>query len=146
MKIVTQRVSSASVKVNDQIVGSCHTGLLLLVGFGKEDTKETLPKAAQKIVNMRIFADESGKFNNSLLDIKGEILCVSQFTLYADTRKGNRPGFSESLEPKKANELFDLFVEELKKAGALKVETGEFGAYMQVELINDGPVTILSSF
>ncbi|MCB0317617.1 MAG: D-tyrosyl-tRNA(Tyr) deacylase [Bdellovibrionales bacterium] len=142
MKIVIQRVNSASVKVNNKTVGSCGQGLLLLVGFGKEDTNDKLSKAAQKILNMRIFSDDSGKFNYSLLDINGEILCVSQFTLYADTRKGNRPGFSESMEPEKASELFNLFVSELKELGANKVETGQFGAYMQVELVNDGPVTI----
>ena len=95
---------------------------------------------------MRIFADEAGKFNKSLLDIEGEVLCVSQFTLYADTRKGNRPGFSESLPPDEASALFDKFVEALKEAGVKRVGTGEFGAYMQVSLQNDGPVTILTEY
>ncbi|MEZ4753371.1 MAG: D-aminoacyl-tRNA deacylase [Bdellovibrionota bacterium] len=146
MKIVIQRVTSASVKVNHEIVGACNQGLLLLVGFGKADTEDCIANAVKKTVNMRIFADDSGKLNNSVLDINGEILCVSQFTLYADTRKGNRPGFSEALDPETATKLFDKFVEQLKAAGVSKVETGQFGAYMQVELVNDGPVTILSDF
>ncbi len=143
MKIVIQRVSNASVVVENKVVGAISPGLMLLVGFGKVDTKEKLPAMAEKVANLRIFPDEKGRFHYSLLEIKGEILLVPQFTLYADCSKGRRPEFFNALEPQAATELFDLFVEEFKKLAIPKVQTGVFGAEMHVSLLNHGPVTIL---
>ena len=142
MKIVLQRVSSASVKVADEIVGSIDHGMLLLIGFSSNDTKESILSTIEKIVKLRIFSDEEGKMNKSVLDINGSALLVSQFTLYADTKKGNRPSFLEAARPDLAIPLYEFFISEMRKS-ITKVETGIFGADMKVELVNDGPVTIL---
>lgn len=142
MKIVVQRVSEAHVKVDDAIVGEITKGLLLLVGIDEEDTTSDADWLAQKILNLRIFGDENGKLNLSVQDINGEILCVSQFTLIADYKKGNRPSFIKAAKPDVAIPLFEYFKTLLKNSG-LVVESGIFGADMKVSLLNDGPVTIV---
>ena len=142
MKALLQRVTGASVSIAGEVVGSVGRGLVVFVGVASEDTEKDAQYLAQKTVNLRIFADEAGKFNLSALDINGELLLVSQFTLLADTRKGRRPSFVEAAPPDRAEELFDYFVEQTSATG-LKVETGRFQQYMQVEIHNDGPVTIL---
>ena len=142
MKIVLQRVSSASVKVADEIVGSIDHGMLLLLGFSSNDTEESILPTLEKVVKLRIFSDEEGKMNKSVLDVNGSALLVSQFTLYADTKKGNRPSFIEAARPEQAIPLYEFFIAEMKKRIS-KVETGIFGADMKVELVNDGPVTIV---
>ena len=142
MKIVLQRVSSASVKVDSKIVGSIEHGLLLLIGFSSSDTEESVLPTLEKIVKLRIFSDEEGKMNKSVLDVEGSMLLISQFTLYADTKKGNRPSFIEAARPEHAIPLYEFFIAEMKKR-ITKVETGIFGADMKVELVNDGPVTIV---
>jgi D-tyrosyl-tRNA(Tyr) deacylase len=142
MKIVLQRVSSASVKVDSKIVGSIDHGILLLIGFSSNDTEESILPTLEKIVKLRIFSDEEGKMNKSVLDVNGSALLVSQFTLYADTKKGNRPSFIEAARPEQAIPLYEFFIAEMKKRIS-KVETGIFGADMKVELVNDGPVTIV---
>ena len=142
MKIVLQRVTSASVKVDSQIVGSIDHGLLLLIGFSSTDTEENILPTIEKIVKLRIFSDEEGKMNKSVLDVEGSMLLISQFTLYADTKKGNRPSFIEAARPEQAIPLYEFFIAEMRKR-ITKVETGIFGADMKVELINDGPVTII---
>ncbi len=142
MKTVIQRVSSASCTVDGNITGSIGTGFLVLVGFGLDDQKETVKKMADKIARMRIFSDEEGKINRSLKDVNGKILSISQFTLYADTRKGNRPSFTDALGGERAVELYEYFNECLREDG-IEVETGIFGADMKISLVNDGPVTIL---
>ncbi|MCO6543883.1 MAG: D-tyrosyl-tRNA(Tyr) deacylase [Lactobacillus sp.] len=142
MKVVLQRVQQASVTINHQLVSQIGAGLLLLVGFGQDDNSEAVDYLAAKISKSRIFADENGKTNLSIADVKGEILSVSQFTLYANTKKGNRPSFTEALEPQKAQKLYELFNQQLANTG-VNVKTGVFGADMQVELINDGPLTII---
>jgi D-tyrosyl-tRNA(Tyr) deacylase len=141
MKIIVQRVGRASVTVDNVIKGSIKQGLLLLVGVGPEDQQEDLDYAVRKIVNMRIFSDESGKMNLSVQDVKGSILSISQFTLFADTKKGNRPAFTGAAKPDMASDFYDAFNAAL--SDFVPVETGEFGADMKVELINDGPVTIV---
>ena len=141
MKIVIQRVQSASVVIEDSTVGAIKQGLLLLVGVGPEDTKEDLEYAVRKIVNMRIFSDEDGKMNLSVKDIGGQILSVSQFTLFADTKKGNRPAFTGAAKPDVASQFYDDFNQSL--SAHVPVERGRFGADMQVSLINDGPVTVI---
>ena len=142
MKIVLQRVTSASVKVDSNLVGSIEHGLLLLIGFSSTDTEENILPTIEKIVKLRVFSDEEGKMNKSVLDLDGSALLVSQFTLYADTKKGNRPSFIEAARPEQAIPLYEFFIAEMKKRIS-KVETGIFGADMKVELVNDGPVTIL---
>ncbi len=142
MKIVLQRVSSASVKVDSKIVGSIDHGILLLIGFSSNDTEESILPTLEKIVKLRIFSDEEGKMNKSVLDVNGSALLVSQFTLYADTKKGNRPSFIEAARPEQAIPLYEFFIAEMKKRIS-KVESGIFGADMKVELVNDGPVTIV---
>jgi len=138
-----QRVTRASVRVaGGEVAGSISRGLVVLLGVASEDGLKDAQYLAQKILNLRIFSDETGKFNYSLLDIKGELLAVSQFTLLADTRKGRRPSFVEAASPARAKELFDYFVEQVRSPG-LKVETGHFQQHMQVEIHNDGPVTLL---
>ena len=142
MKALLQRVTRASVSVAGEVVGGIGRGLVIFVGVASGDTEKDVNYLAQKIVNLRIFADDEGRFNLSALDIKGELLVVSQFTLLADTRKGRRPSFVEAAPPVQAEELFERFVEQARATG-LKVETGRFQQYMQVEIHNDGPVTIL---
>ncbi len=142
MKIVIQRVKSAEVSIEETIVGKIGKGLLLLIGVGTDDTVEILDKYIEKILKLRIFEDENGKTNLSLMDVGGELLVVSQFTLYANCQKGNRPSFIEAAPPEKAEYLYKLFLEKCReKLGS--VESGSFGADMQVSLINDGPFTIL---
>lgn len=142
MKAVIQRVSGASVKVDSEIVGEISQGLLLLIGIDEEDERSDADWLVQKILNLRIFGDEDGKLNLSVLDISGEILCISQFTLIADYKKGNRPSFIKAAKPDKAIPLFDYFKAEISKSN-LKTESGIFGADMKVSLLNDGPVTIV---
>lgn len=142
MKIVIQRVSEASVKVDGKIVGEIGKGLMLLVGVDENDEKTDADWLVQKVLNLRIFGDEDDKLNLSVKDISGEILCISQFTLIADYKKGNRPSFIKAAKPDKAIPLFDYFKEEIAQSG-LKTESGIFGADMKVSLINDGPVTIV---
>ena len=142
MKIVLQRVNHASVKVDGEIVGKINKGYLLLLGVGKEDTEADLQKYVDKIIKLRLFADENGKTNLSLKDVNGELLVVSQFTLYADCRKGNRPSFTEAGDPDTANRLYEKFVS-LCKEQIEVVEHGIFGADMKVELENDGPFTVI---
>ena len=143
MKILLQKVTRASVRIEDEIVCTIDQGLLLLVGFGHTDDTSALLSMANKVANLRVFPDEQGRFQYSLLDIEGAALLVPQFTLYADTRKGRRPDFSQSMKPEVAAELFEEFVSAVRSSGVHKVECGRFGADMQVELVNDGPVTIL---
>ncbi len=142
MKALLQRVTGASVSVAGEVIGRIGQGLVVFVGVAGGDTEEDAQFLVQKTVNLRIFSDEEGKFNLSLLDIKGELLLVSQFTLLADTRKGRRPSFVGAAPPAQAEELFRQFVQ-LAGATGLKVQTGRFQQYMQVEIRNDGPVTIL---
>ena len=142
MKTVIQRVSEAHVKVEDKIVGEISNGLLLLIGIDEEDEKADADWLVQKILNLRIFGDEEGKLNLSVLDISGEILCISQFTLIADYKKGNRPSFIKAAKPDKAIPIFEYFKTEIAKSN-LKIASGIFGADMKVSLLNDGPVTIV---
>ncbi len=142
MRVVVQKVASSKVMVNDIIVGSIDKGFNLLIGFSKEDTEEDLLYLKDKIVNLRIFEDENDKMNLSLLDVKGDILAISQFTLYGDCRKGRRPNFMEAEGGERANALYKRFIELLRETN-LKIETGEFGAHMKVDIENDGPVTII---
>ena len=142
MKAVIQRVSEASVKVDGNIVGEINTGFMLLIGIDEKDEKADADWLVQKILNLRIFGDENDKLNLSIKDINGEILCISQFTLIADYKKGNRPSFIKAAKPDKAIPLFEYFKEELSKSD-LRIESGIFGADMKVSLINDGPVTIV---
>jgi len=141
MKIIVQRVKQAQVSIEGQVYSQIKQGLLLLVGVGPEDQAEDLDYAVRKLVNMRIFSDAEGKMNLSVKDIKGEILSISQFTLFADTKKGNRPAFTGAAKPEMAEAFYQDLNRELAKE--IPVETGVFGADMQVELINDGPVTII---
>ena len=141
MRVVVQRVKESTVKVDKKIVGQISNGLMLLVGFTDTDTEETLNKMVSKIVKLRIFPDENGIMNKSVLDISGSILSVSQFTLYADTKKGTRPSYIKALNGEKATVLYDKFNEKLRSY--LPVETGLFGADMEVSLTNMGPTTIL---
>ena len=142
MKAVIQRVSSASVEVEGQIVGSCQRGYLILLGVAEGDTELDAELLCKKIAALRIFRDENDKMNRSLLDINGEMLIVSQFTLCGDCKKGTRPSFDKSAPPQIANELYEAFIEEIKGYG-ISTQTGKFGAMMDVELINDGPVTFM---
>ncbi|MGT2712296.1 D-aminoacyl-tRNA deacylase [Streptococcus oriscaviae] len=141
MKIVIQRVARASVSIEGDIKGQIEQGLVLLVGVGPNDGEEDLAYAARKIINMRIFADDEGKMNRSVQDVGGAILSISQFTLFADTKKGNRPAFIGAASPDRANTLYQQLNQLL--AQAVPVQTGVFGADMQIDLVNDGPVTIV---
>ena len=143
MRIVLQRVKSASVSIDEVVVGKIGQGFLLLVGVGPEDSSDDASYLARKIAGMRIFSDENGKMNLSIDQVGGKILSVSQFTLFADTKKGNRPSFTGAASPEAANKLYEEFNEILHTEYGLIVETGEFAADMQVSLVNDGPVTIL---
>ncbi len=142
MKIVLQRVKSAKVEVSKQTIGAIKKGFLLLVGIKENDTQKEIDYLVHKIINLRIFEDENGKMNLSLKDVKGSILSVSQFTLYANTKKGNRPSFTGAGSYQYAQKIFNLFNHTLKKS-KINISTGKFGSNMQVELINDGPVTII---
>lgn len=142
MRVVIQRVNHADVKIDGESVGEIKKGLLLLVGLKEGDNLETVKKAAAKITKMRIFEDENGKTNLGIKDVDGKILSVSQFTLLADTKKGNRPSFIEAMRPPKSKELWEAFNQELEDNG-LEVATGKFGADMKVSLENDGPFTIV---
>ncbi len=141
MKALLQRVTKASVTVNSEVISRIGKGLVALIGVARDDTEADIDYLAEKIINLRIFTDETGKFNLSLLDVRGEILIVSQFTLLANTRKGRRPSFIEAAPPAEAERLFNLFVEHVRSKG-LKVATGRFQEHMLVEIHNDGPVTI----
>lgn len=142
MKLVIQRVKKAKVSVDNNIVGQIEAGLFVLLGVGKEDSEKEVNTLVEKLINLRIVGDKEDKMNLSIKDSKGEILIVSQFTLYADTKKGNRPSFVDAASSEKANALYELFIEKVKEKG-LKVETGKFGANMEIETVCDGPVTIL---
>jgi D-aminoacyl-tRNA deacylase len=142
MRVLLQRVMYGSVTVNQEIVGDIGVGLVLLVGTTHTDTEAEAVKLAQKIIHLRIFEDEDGKFNRSLMDVGGELLVVSQFTLYADARKGRRPSFTDAARPEQAEPLIEFFVQSLRSSGVKKVATGQFGAKMQVVIHNQGPVTI----
>jgi D-tyrosyl-tRNA(Tyr) deacylase len=142
MRAVVQRVSRAEVRVEGRLVGGIGRGLLVLVGVAREDTSEAGKVLAEKIAHLRIFDDEQGRMNRSLLEAGGAVLCVSQFTLYGDCRKGRRPSYDRAAPPEAARALYDSFVESLRALG-VQVETGEFRAMMDVELVNDGPVTLL---
>lgn len=141
MRVLIQRTTKASVTIDGKLQGEIGKGLVLLVGICAEDTKEDIEWLVQKIVNMRIFTDAEGKMNLSVQEIEGVLLVISQFTLHASTKKGNRPGFTNAARPGQAIPLYESFIQQLKASG-MPVETGIFGADMQVELINDGPVTI----
>lgn len=142
MRAVIQRVKNSNVKVDNKAVGSINKGYTILLGVTHEDSVKEIKWLCNKIINLRIFSDENGKMNLNLTDVQGEILLISQFTLYADCIKGRRPGFTEAASGEKAKELYERTIDELKNLG-VKVETGIFAAHMDVELINDGPVTII---
>ncbi len=142
MKLLIQRVSAASVSVDGHVTGSIRAGFLILAGFRKGDVQTDIKRLSDKCLNLRVFEDDNGKMNRSLIDIRGELLIVSQFTLYANCKKGRRPGFDNSMPPDDAEKYYNLLLEEMAKSG-LKVEKGVFGAKMEISLVNDGPVTIM---
>ncbi|MFH1823056.1 MAG: D-aminoacyl-tRNA deacylase [Patescibacteria group bacterium] len=142
MRAVIQRVKNANVKIDNKIVGEINQGLLVLLAVHKDDKDQMITKMGDKILNLRIFSDENNKINLSVKDINGEILVVSQFTLYGNTEKGNRPSFIDSARPEMAIPMYEKFIKYIKEQG-IKVACGEFGAMMEVELINNGPVTII---
>ena len=142
MRAIVQRVGRASVTVEGQVTGAIGEGLLVLLAAGEGDTERDLSYMVEKIAHLRIFQDEAGRMNRSVIDVRGAILAVSQFTLYGDCRKGRRPSFVGALEPVEATRLFDLYVERTRQLG-IDVGTGVFGAHMDVELVNDGPVTMM---
>lgn len=144
MRAVVQRVTYSSVEVNGEIVGEINNGFNVLLGISKDDTEEDMKYIKEKIINLRVFSDENDKMNLGIKDIKGELLIVSQFTLYADCTQGNRPSFMEAAKPEQANELYEYFCLACEKNG-IHVEKGIFGADMKVNLLNDGPVTIILS-
>lgn len=143
MKLVVQRVKNANVVVEGKTIGKIGQGFMVLIGVAPIDTKETADFLVQKLIHLRVFEDENEKMNLSIQDIDGELLLISQFTLYADCNHGNRPSFTGAAKPDMANELYEYFVEQCKKENIKKVDTGKFGADMQVTLQNDGPVTII---
>ena len=143
MRAVIQRSQAASVAVDGQIIGAIERGLVVLLGIGPHDGPKEVQWLAEKIANLRIFADVDDKMNLSLLDVGGQALVISQFTLYGDCRKGRRPNFTAAAPPSMAEPLYEQFCEKLREIGVLQVETGSFGAMMQVSLINDGPVTLV---
>ncbi|WP_346677659.1 D-aminoacyl-tRNA deacylase [Erysipelatoclostridium sp. An173] len=142
MRLVIQKVSSSNVKINNEVVGSIDKGFMVLVGITDSDNKMIVDKMVDKLINLRIFEDENDKLNLSLLDVKGRILSISQFTLYANCKKGRRPSFIEAAKPDISKPLYEYFNQQLKEKGVM-VETGVFGAMMEVSLVNDGPVTII---
>ena len=143
MKVVIQRVSQATVKVSDKIISEIKLGFLILLGVEKSDSKEDINWLVNKISNLRVFSDNELKMNLSIKDIKGEIIVVSQFTLHAKTKKGNRPSYIKAANPEQAEFLYKEFILQLKNASAVSVQSGVFGANMQVDIVNDGPVTII---
>ena len=143
MRIVVQRVSEASVRIDEKIVGSISQGLMVLVGIETTDVQSDADYLVQKLLNLRIFSDEEGKMNLSIQDVSGELLVVSQFTLHASTKKGNRPSYIRAARPEQAIPLYSYFIEQAQKELQSKIQTGEFGADMKVSLLNDGPVTII---
>lgn len=142
MKFVIQRVTESSVKVDDEVIGKIGKGYMVLIGIGQNDSKEIADKLIKKMIGLRIFEDENGKTNLSLADVNGELLLISQFTLYANCKKGNRPSFIESGNPEMAEALYQYIIEQCRKTVPI-VETGSFGADMKVSLVNDGPFTIV---
>lgn len=142
MRVILQRVSRASVEVEGNIIGKIDNGLLLLLGIHVDDNMKELEWMVNKVIGLRIFEDEDGKMNNSLADVNGSLLIVSQFTLYGDCEKGRRPGFIDAARPEKAIPMYEDFIDKCKKLG-VHVESGEFGADMKVDLLNDGPVTLV---
>jgi len=142
MRAVVQKVSSSKVAVDEEVVGQINQGLMVLLGVTHDDTSKDVDYMVDKITNLRIFEDVEGKMNLSLKDVNGEVLAVSQFTLYGDARRGRRPSFSDAARPEVANPLYEEFVDKVKNQG-INVGTGKFGAHMMVDLTNDGPVTIL---
>jgi len=142
LRALIQRVKEGAVYIEGKEVGKIGKGFVLLLGVGQSDTIEDLDYLVDKVVNLRVFPDEEGKMNLSLLDVGGEVLVVSQFTLYADCRKGRRPSFTDAAPPEKGKEMYELFINKLRDRG-VRVETGEFGAMMLVKIYNDGPVTIM---
>ena len=143
MKLVIQRVTSSSLYIEGSLISQIKQGLVVLIGISKSDSENVIDKLVKKLLNLRVFEDENSKMNYSILDIEGEILLVSQFTLYADTRKGNRPSFINAADPKNAEPLYNKFLEKLHIVLGDNIKTGRFGANMQIELVNDGPVTII---
>ena len=142
MRVLLQRVSRGQVRIEGEVVGSIQRGYVLLVGFTHHDTLAEVDFLARKVLELRLFPDEVGKMNRSLLDVGGSLLVISQFTLYADARKGRRPSFIDAAAPERAIPLYEQFIDDLKTAG-VPVETGRFGAHMEVEIHNDGPVTLM---
>ena len=143
MKLVVQRVKKSNLKIKNKLYSSINTGIVILIGISKNDNYEMAKELASKIIKLRIFNDDNGKMNKNIMQIKGEVLVVSQFTLYADTNKGNRPSFINAAKPELAILLYNHFIDELQKLISSKVRTGKFGADMKIKLINDGPVTII---
>ncbi len=143
MRAVIQRVSRAAVAIGDRRAGEIGTGLLVLLGVHRDDTEAHAERLAAKLVELRCFTDDAGKMNRSCRDVDGEMLVVSQFTLYGDSRKGRRPSYTDAAPPEKAIPLYEHFVEQLRRLGVRKVATGEFGAMMSVSLVNEGPVTLI---
>ena len=143
MKLVVQRVKKSNLKIKNKLYSSINTGIVILIGISKNDNYEMAKELANKITKLRIFNDDNGKMNKNIIQIKGEDLVVSQYTLYADTNKGNRPSFINAAKPELAISLYNHFIDELQKLISSKVRTGKFGADMKIELINDGPVTII---
>lgn len=142
MKLVVQRVTNASVTIDGKVIGEINNGFLVLIGIGNNDTEENADYLVKKLIGLRVFGDENDKMNLSIKDVNGELLLISQFTLYADCKKGNRPSFVDAAKPDISKPLYEYFVEKCKKQN-IKVETGKFGADMKVSLLNDGPVTII---
>jgi len=142
MRVVVQRVKTASVNINGRLISQINKGFLVFLGISKDDNEQKINYLANKVVNLRIMADSDDKMNLGLKDVKGEILIVSQFTLYGDCQKGNRPSFIKAAKPQKAEKLYQLFIQKCKEPN-LKVKNGVFGAKMSIELINDGPVTLI---
>ena len=143
MRVVVQKVTEAAVLVGGEIIGEIGKGFMLLVGIGKEDAQEDVCYLARKVANLRVFEDEEGKMNRSLKDVGGDILSISQFTLFADTKKGNRPSYIKAAKPDTAIPLYEKFIAKMETELGKKVQTGQFGADMKVALLNDGPVTII---
>ena len=143
MRAVIQRVSEASVTANGKVIGAINSGFLVLLGIEENDTEDDATRLAGKIINMRIFSDEAGLMNKAIKEVAGNILLISQFTLYASTKKGNRPSFIRAAKPEKAIPLYEFMILELESKLRQKIQTGEFGADMKVSLVNDGPVTII---